>query len=293
MRKREIWLPDKIDEMALAQAQARGIDISAFYAGLLSEHLLNGQPVKSEALGFESGPGELSRPEDTVGSQDPISVGIAYPMVQRASAETTEEADEEVGGFVRDPNDPDRPYDECDWGNFKYVGPGKGDYVLTDNTGEDTDSSPPCAGTFEEVGPGQGDHLMTVGFSSLSLDVAKIFPGFPIRSIRWAQRIVNAATGIEGVVASEYKQKNGQKIGITFKPNFLMIEALLQRKSGVRVSIYGEPDQFNNKPSSLGRGRGRYSRIVVKSDEDLEKLLPLVRQAYRLKLGSVPDIDFV
>jgi len=72
-----------------------------------------------------------------------------------------------------------------------------------------------------------------------------------------------------------------------------MIEALLQRKSGVRVSIYGEPDQFNNKPSSLGRGRGRYSRIVVKSDEDLEKLLPLVRQAYRLKLGSVPDIDFV
>ena len=210
--------------------------------------------------------------------------------MQTASANPAEE----VGGFVRDPNDSDRPDDECDWGYFEKVGTGKGDYVLTDNTGEDPDSEPP---TVRE--PFAASRTWTRrprndgGFSSLSLDAAKIFPGFPIRSIRWAQRIVNAATGVLGVVASEYKQKNGQKIGITFKPNFLMIEALLQRKSGVRVSIYGEPDQYKNKPSSLGRGRGRYSRIVVKNDEDLEQLLPLVRQAYRLKLGRAPWPDAI
>jgi hypothetical protein len=288
MRKREIWLPDKIDDIALVQARATGVDISAFYAGLLSEHLLNGQPVKSESPGSGSERRELSRAEEKVDSQDSIRLAIAYPTVEREGEEG-----EEVGGFVRDPNDPDRPYDECEWGYFKKVGSGNGDYMLTDNTGEDPDSEPPIAGTFEQVGSGRGEYVMTEGFSTLQLDVAKIFPGFPIRSIRWAQRIVNAATGIlgVGVAASVYKLKNGQKIGIAFKPNFLMIEALLQRKSGVRVSIYGEPDQFKNKPSSLGRGRGRYSRIVVKSDDDLEKLLPLVRQAYELKLGPVPDVD--
>jgi hypothetical protein len=265
VKKREIFIPDKIDEMALAQARATGIDISAFYAGLISDHLLNGQPARSEALGSELGPDELWHPESR-----------------------------EVAGFVRDPNNPDRPYDQCDYGYFKYVGPGKGDHLLTDNIGEDPDSSPPTAGTFEEHP--QGDYLMMAGFTSrlshLSLDVAKMFPGFPIRSVQYAQRVVNEATGIKGVVASEYKQKNGRKIGIAFKPNFVMIEALLQRKSGIRVSLYGEPDRFNEKPSSLGRGRGRYSRIVVKSDEDLEKLLPLVREAYELKLGPMKiDLD--
>ncbi|MGB8414297.1 MAG: hypothetical protein WCE23_15865 [Candidatus Binatus sp.] len=270
MIKREIILPDKIDEMALAQARAAGIDISAFYAGLLSDHLLNGEPAKLETLGSEPGPGELQHPESR-----------------------------EVGGFIRDPNNSDRCDDKCDYGYFEYVGSGKGDHVLTDDTGENPDSSPPTAGTFEKTGPGQGDYVMTAGFGFSprpSLDVAKWFPGFPLRSIRYAQRVVDEATGIQGVVASEYKQKNGRKIGIAFKPNFLMIEALLQRKSGIRVSLYGEPDRFKDKPSSLGRGRGRYSRIVVKTDEDLKKLLLLVREAYVLKLGPVPapdDEDFI
>jgi hypothetical protein len=297
MRKREIWLPDKIDDMALAQAEAMGIDISVFYAGLLSDHLLKveaksiranlrGGKLIAEAVAImdaagipEPGPGPLWHPDDKF---DPE--GWTYSSsrgVQRR----------EVAGFVRNLSDPDRPPHECDQGYFRYVGRGKGDYHLTDNTGEDPDSSPPFLGTFEEAGPGQGDYVMTVGFSHLSLDVAKMFPGFPVRSIRYAQRVVNAATEIPGVVPSEYKLKNGQKIGIAFKPNFLMIEALLQRKSGIRVSIYGEPDQFNSKPSSLGRGRGRYSRIVVKSDDDLENLLPLVRQAYEFKLGPVPALS--
>lgn len=270
MRKREIWLPDKIDEMALAHAQAAGIDVSAYYAGLLSDHLLDGQPLKSQVLCSESRPGQLAHRPETVDSQ----------RVQSR----------EVAGFIRDQSDSDRPIHECDFAYFKNVGPRMGTHVLADNTGEDPDSSPPTAGTFEEMGPGLGDYEMTASFSHLSFDVAKIFPGFPIRSIRYAQKVVNEATGIPGVVASEHKQKNGQKVGIVFKPNFLMIEALLQRKSGIRVSLYGEPDRFSDRPRSLGRGRGRYSRIVVKSDEDLKKLLPLVRQAYELKLGPVSAI---
>jgi hypothetical protein len=267
MRKREIYLPDKVDEMGLAQARATGIDVSTFYAGLVADHLLSSESQQSEVLDAESGPHQSTRRDDKV---DP-----------RPSRE--------VGGFVRNPDDPHRPFDECDFGYFEAVGSGKGDHILTDNVGEDPDSLPPTLGTFEEVGPGRGDYMMMSGFSHLNFDVAKIFPGFPIYSIRYAQEVVNEATKIPGVQASKYKQRNGQTIGVVFKPNFLMIEALLQRKSGIRVSLYGEPHRFKNKPNSLGRGRGRYSRIVVKSNEDLKKLLPLLREAYELKLGPAPE----
>jgi hypothetical protein len=271
MRKRVICLPDKIDEMGLAQAQATGVDVSSFYAGLLSDHLLNGQLPRSAAVSSESGSPEPIPGEDNVGFS----------------------SSKEVGGFIHDPNDPYRPVLDCEFGYFEEVGPGKGGYALMNNTGENLEDKPPTLGTFEKVGDGQGEYAMVIGFSHLNFDVAKVFPGFPIYSIRYAQEVVNEATKIPGVLASEYKQRNGQTIGIVFKPNFLMIEALLQRKSGIRVSLYGEPQRFKNRPSSLGRGRGRYSRIVVTSNEDLEKLLPLLRQAYELKLGPAPDIDFI
>jgi hypothetical protein len=200
----------------------------------------------------------------------------------------------EVIGRIVDRYHCDRPLDECDSGYFERVGTGNGDYVMVQEFGDD----PPfgIAGMFEKGREGEGDWSMNVGFShtrGVGFYVSESFAGFPHRSIQYAQRIVDEAIKISGVVASEYKQKNGQKIGISFKPNFLMIEALLQRKSGIRVSLYGEPHRFTDKPSSLGRGRGRYSRIVVKTDEDLEKLLPLVRQAYELKLGPGAGFDEV
>jgi hypothetical protein len=269
MKKREIWLPDKVDEMALAQAHAKGIDVSAFYSGLLSDYLLNGQQRKLEAATSKTRAQQVSRHDDK-----PTAPG-SEPR--------------KVDGRVIDQYD-DRPLVECDSGEFEEVGPGKGDYVMVQEFGENS----LVAGTFEKVPEGQGDWSMNIGFShspGVRFDVSESFPGFPRRSIQYAQRIVNEAIKIPGVVPSEYRQKNGQKIGISLRPNFLMIEALLQRKSGIRVSLYGEPDRFSEKPSSLGRGRGRYSRIVVKTDEDLEKLLPLVRQAYELKLGPVPAED--
>lgn len=273
MRKREIWLPDKIDDMALAQARTNGIEISAFYAGLLSDHLLSGQSARLEAL--------TSKPMATMPQQVPRRDD--EPSVPGSEPK-------EVYGRVVDQDAPDRPLHECDSGEFEKVGLGKGEYVKVEEFGEDLPSG--IAGMFERVPKGQGDWSMNVGFShsnGVRFDVSESFPGFPRRSIQYAQRVVNEATKISGVVPSEYIQKNGQKIGIAFKPNFLMIEALLQRKSGIRVSLYGEPHRFTEKPSSLGRGRGRYSRIIVKSDQDLEKLLPLLRQAYELKLGPAPE----
>jgi hypothetical protein len=265
MKKREIWLPDKVDEMALAQAHERGIDVSAFYSGLLCDYLLNGQQGKLEAAISKPTAEQISRRDDK-----PTGPG-SEPR--------------EVYGRVIDQFDDDRPLHESDSGEFEFVGPGKdGDYVMVQEFGENS----LVAGMFEKVSKGEGDWSMNIGFShspGVRFDVSESFPGFPRRSIQYAQRIVNEAIKISDVVPSEYRQKNGQKIGIAFRPNFLMIEALLQRKSGIRVSLYGEPNRFNEKPSSLGRGRGRYSRIVVKSDEDLQKLLPLVRQAYELRLG--------
>ena len=40
MRKREIWLPDRVDEIGLAKAKQSGIDLPGLYAGLLSDILL-------------------------------------------------------------------------------------------------------------------------------------------------------------------------------------------------------------------------------------------------------------
>ncbi|HYB89923.1 MAG TPA: hypothetical protein VEC38_02635 [Candidatus Binataceae bacterium] len=269
MRKREIWLPDKVDDMAQAQARSRGIDVSAFYSTLLSDHLLSDRPAESKA-----------------GSPVSLTSESSEANKQLASLPSEER---EVQGRIIDPCDPDRPLDECDSGFFVKVGPGGGDYVMTQDFGDD----PPfgISGLFEKVPDGQGDWSLQAGFShtpGVPFDVSASFVGFPHRSISYAQRIVNEAIKIPGVIPSAYRQENGKNSGIAFKPNFLMIEALLQRKSGVRVSLYGEPDQFPSRPASLGRGRGSYSRIVVTNDEQLTGLLPLVRQAYELKLGPVP-----
>jgi hypothetical protein len=260
MKKREIWLADAIDEMGSAKARADGVDVSTYYAGLISDHLLNALDVNVQG-----------RVRDLENQRDTALERVASASTpSRRRSDRNEVLDLEhlavSGGTIGE----------------------RGDAVLTHNAGDDPKSSPPIAGTFERVPTGEGDYLIGTSFSHLSFDVAKQFPGFPIQSIRYAQEVVNAATMIPGVVAKDYTNKAGDRIGIAFKPNFLMIEALLQRKSGIRVSLYGEPDQFKNKPSALGPGRGSYSRVVVTTSEDLQKLLPLVHAAYELKLGAVP-----
>ena len=76
----------------------------------------------------------------------------------------------------------------------------------------------------------------------------------------FAQRVGDG--GNEPARCVPAKHKNG----ITFKPNFLWIEALLQRKSGIRVSLYGVPESFIDAPgvSRCWQGgelqRNRYRR---------------------------------
>ncbi len=138
---------------------------------------------------------------------------------------------------------------------------------------------------FQVVGEGRCGHMTDDEWNQLfgSFDVSREFVGFPKRSIEYAQRVVEEALKLPRVVPRRFKN------GISFKPNFLLIEALLQRKSGIRVGLYGEPTVFSEAPESLGPGRGSYSRIVVTNDQQLEKLLPLVRQAYEHRYASQGD----
>ena len=262
MRRREIWLPDKVDDMALALAKAKGVEVSVLYSGLLSDRLLGDHEEKSENV-------------------EPRSSNPSFSSRESSPYSPTSES-KEVYGFVQETYEPDLDPVYWDKGYFERAGRGKGEYIITHWLADDP--------VFEKVDPGHGDWSMTCGFSHRPgrFVVSDRFSGFPQRSIQYAQRIVSEAIKIPGVIPSDYGQKNGRKTGIAFKPNFLMIEALLQRKSGVRVSLYGRPHRFTSPPADLRPGRGTYSRIVVDDDEELEQFLPLIRQAYELKLGPVP-----
>ncbi len=72
---------------------------------------------------------------------------------------------------------------------------------------------------------------------------------------------------------------------IDIRPNFVRIEAVLSRKQGIRVSLYGTPDKFKDRPEILVPGMGSYSRAVIESDSQLAEMLPMIKQAHQLKLG--------
>ncbi len=112
-------------------------------------------------------------------------------------------------------------------------------------------------------------------------NVASKFQGFPAFSIESAQAVVNEAIEIEkNVVVSKHAS------GILFKPNFVLIEALLQRQPGIRVSLWGKPEELSTT-LRVSPGRWGYSRTKVTSDEDLRALLPLVREAYERRFRRV------
>jgi hypothetical protein len=114
--------------------------------------------------------------------------------------------------------------------------------------------------------------------------VAEHFPEFPAGSVSLAQTFVDEAQKFAGVDASRVRR------GIGFKPNFVFIEYLMSRggKEGIGVSFYGEPARHENPPSILVRGIPSYSRAKIHSKEDLQAILPHVRQSYELKFGVVP-----
>jgi hypothetical protein len=227
LRKIEFWLPDKIHDLGLKQARQHETDVSALYAGLLSESLLADTGAGRNA--------ESAEPS----SEDGLNPEGFQPRM--------------VTGFVRENEHWMLTLEEIKPDLFKVVGEGR-------------------SGQWEDA----------------RFDVSRAFVGFPKRSIEYAQRVVDEALKLPRVIAQRFK-----KNGISFKPKFLFIEALLQRKSGIRVSLYGEPTDFAGPPGALRPGRGSYSRIVVTSDLDLEGLLPLVRQAYEHRFASQGDSDAI
>jgi hypothetical protein len=121
-----------------------------------------------------------------------------------------------------------------------------------------------------------------------SFDVARNFPGFPQNSIALAQQFCDAALklGPPRGYAAVYAEKSRR--GIYIRPNFAVVEYLISRgKSGISVSFYGEPHRHTNPPKILVKGRHSYSRARIHHAEDLEKVLPHIKQAYELKFGSL------
>jgi hypothetical protein len=123
--------------------------------------------------------------------------------------------------------------------------------------------------------------LVPIGFSD-RLDVARAFPGYPEGSIDLAQRLVNAALELPNVRVKLHKG------AIAFDPSFVYLEALLRRggRPGIRVSFYeGKRTQFEGAPEILRPGWPSYRRAVLKDVQDLETVLPFLRESYDRRLG--------
>jgi hypothetical protein len=69
---------------------------------------------------------------------------------------------------------------------------------------------------------------------------------------------------------------------IDIRPNFVRVEHLKTRRVGITVSFYGQ----KHSNSLLRPGMGAYQRAYVETDGQLQQLLPLVKAAYNLKVGT-------
>jgi hypothetical protein len=113
--------------------------------------------------------------------------------------------------------------------------------------------------------------------SSAVFDVQEHFPRHPGLSVQLAQSFVDAALQMPGTRAFASKR------GIGFEPNFVFIVYLRKRlPGGIGVSFYGAPE--HHLYQGLGTGRNpNYSRALVETREELERILPDVRRSYELK----------
>jgi hypothetical protein len=113
--------------------------------------------------------------------------------------------------------------------------------------------------------------------SAAVFDVQKHFPRHPGLSVQLAQSFVDAALQMPGTKAFASKR------GIGFEPNFVFIVYLRKRvPGGIGVSFYGGPE--HHLYQGLGMGRNpNYSRALVETREELERILPDVRRSYELK----------
>lgn len=97
-------------------------------------------------------------------------------------------------------------------------------------------------------------------------------------TIQQAQTSVDAALDYRGVRA--FKNDGG----IGFDPNFIFIERVYTKEVGFAASFYGPPSAFDDYHISMLPGRGNsYSRLKVKSDQDLKVALKALHISAHLK----------
>jgi hypothetical protein len=128
--------------------------------------------------------------------------------------------------------------------------------------------------------PSAGDGVAhTTGVTSSGIREA--FAGYPEKSIRYAEKFVEEACKLPGVIAKF--RPNGR--GIIFEPNFVSVEYLRTRAGAGIAASFGAPvRKYRNAPQSLKRGRTEsYSWVLVDSDEMLDKVLPLIRQTWEIR----------
>ena len=113
----------------------------------------------------------------------------------------------------------------------------------------------------------------------MSFNVGDEFRGLPRFSIEAAQAVVDEALKLANVRAFRNNR------GIGFEPNFVFIEYLHERApGGVGLSFYGGPERHHNSLILTGR-TDSYSRAIVRSQAELQSVLPHVCKAYGFKFG--------
>lgn len=113
-------------------------------------------------------------------------------------------------------------------------------------------------------------------------DVAAAYPGYPRESVALAQAFIDEALKYGN--AKAFKTEKG--VGV--EPNFAFVEYLRSRRNspGICVSLYGNRKQFHEATDLLTKGRTpSYSRASIGNSAELRRVLPLIREAYSLKLG--------
>jgi hypothetical protein len=125
--------------------------------------------------------------------------------------------------------------------------------------------------------PDPSEKETTTRSSQTMFDVRKHFPKRPTLSVQLAQELVDAALRIPGTGVLPWNR------GIRFEPNFVHIQYLQKRQpGGIGVSFYGKPE--SHRCAALRPGRNpNYSWTVVRTREEMSRVLPEVRRAYELK----------
>ena len=114
----------------------------------------------------------------------------------------------------------------------------------------------------------------------LEFDVAAQYPHYHRGSIALAQTFIDEA--LKHGDAEAFKTEKG----VGLKPNFAFVEYLGKRSPGICVSLYGNRKEYPKILDLLKNGRtSSHSRAQISNPADLRRLLPLIREAYRLKLG--------